>query len=399
MKVLMHDYTGHAFTAQLGRALAARGIETVYASFEGFETPKGRVTGGAGDPEQFRAVQVSIAGSFDKDNLIKRRQQQIEYARKAYELVLAEKPDVVMSSNSPVEVQDQLMKACRAVGAGFVFWVQDIHAEAIERILVKKNGFLGRLAGTYYRRKEADLLRRSDAVVVIAEAFRDVFASARWKLDVSDMAVIENWANIADLPQLPRDNDWARANMREGRRRIVYSGTLARKHNPDLLLELARHLDADVHLFSKGAGADYVRETAASEGLDNMIVRPWVSVDDLPAMLGGADILFAVIEADAGVFSVPSKVLSYLAAGRPILASIPPDNLAAINVQREGAGLIAAPDDSAALVAHAKKLLDDPPLRQTMGQAGRAYAERAFDIERIADQFETILRQAAQARR
>ena len=391
MKVLMHDYTGHAFTAQLARALARRGIETVYASFEGFETPKGRVAGGEGEPDGFRAVQLSISGRFDKDNLWRRRQQQIEYAKVAAELVRSEKPDVVMSSNSPIEVQDRLMAACRDTGAGFVFWVQDIHAEAIERVLKKKNGLAGRLAGAYYRRQEARLLRDSDAVVVIAEAFRDVFGSPRWGLDVSGMHVVENWANIADIPLLPRDNEWARQNMREGRRRIVYSGTLARKHNPDLLLELARNVDADVHLFSQGSGADHVSRAAQAEGLDNMIVRPWVSVDDLPSMLAGADILFAVIETDAGVFSVPSKVLSYLAAGRPILASIPEENLAAINVRREKAGLVAAPGDTAGLIAHARALLADEALRTDMGRAGRAYAARAFDIELIAERFERIL--------
>jgi colanic acid biosynthesis glycosyl transferase WcaI len=397
VKLLLHDYTGHAFTAQLGRALASGGIEVVYVSFKGFETPKGRVAGMAGDPASFRAVQVGISGQFDKDNLLRRHRQQLDYARRIRALVMSEKPYVVLSANAPIEVQEHLLAACRILGAAFVFWVQDIHAEAIERIIGKKNGALGWLAGAFYRRKEASVLRGSDGVVVIAEAFRDVLAGPRWRLDVSPMVTIENWAAIADMPMLPHDNAWARANMREGRRRVVYSGTLARKHNPGLLLELARNLDADVYLFSKGSGADAVQATAAMEGLDNVIVRPWVSVDDLPGMLAGADIVLAIIEADAGVFSVPSKVLSYLAAGKPILASIPQENLAAATVTRAGAGLVAVPGDTAALIQHARTLLEQPALRAKMGQAGRAYAEQAFKIELIAHRFEQVLRQASRA--
>lgn len=398
MRVLLHDYAGHAFTAQLARALASRGLEVLYVSFGGFESPKGRVERLDSDPFGFRARQLTLDRPIDKENLVRRWIQQHDYARAIAALVREEKPDVVLSS-APVEVQDAMIAACRSIGASFVFWVQDIHAEAIARILGKKLPLVGKLAGSYYRWKEAGTLSNSDGVVVIAEAFLDVFGSARWGLDVSDMKVIENWANIADVPVLPRDNDWTQDNMRAGRRRVVYSGTLARKHNPDLLLDLARNLDADIHLFSRGAGADYVREAASSEGLDNMIVRSWVSVEDLPSMLAGADILFAVIEADAGVFSVPSKVLSYLAAGKPILASIPTNNLAAINVTREGAGLIAAPGDTATLVANAKRLLEAPAERQAMGAAGRAYAEKAFDIEVIAGKFETILREARGALR
>ncbi|MDB5536871.1 MAG: hypothetical protein JWQ65_1746, partial [Devosia sp.] len=306
-----------------------------------------------------------------------------------------ERPDVVLSANAPIEVQEHLLTACRTLGAAFVFWVQDIHAEAIERIIGKKNDVLGRLVGAYYRRKEARVLRDSDGVVVIAEAFRDVLAGPRWGLDVSHMVVIENWANIADMPSLPRDNVWVQENMREGRHRVVYSGTLARKHNPGLLLELARKLDADVYLFSQGSGADLVRDAASAEGLDNVIVRPWVSVEDLPSMLAGADIALAIIEADAGVFSVPSKVLSYLAAGQPILASIPEQNLAAVTVAREGAGLVAAPGDIEALVQYARALLEQPELRARMGRAGRAYAEKAFDIDLISARFELILRNAS----
>ncbi|MDB5586551.1 MAG: glycosyltransferase family 4 protein [Devosia sp.] len=395
MKLLLHDYSGHAFTAQLGRALACRGIEVVYASFEGFATPKGRVAGMVGDPASFRAVQIGISEEFDKDNLLKRHRQQLEYARRIRALVLAERPDVVLSANAPIEVQEHLLTACRTLGAAFVFWVQDIHAEAIERIIGKKNDVLGRLVGAYYRRKEARVLRDSDGVVVIAEAFRDVLAGPRWGLDVSHMVVIENWANIADMPSLPRDNVWVQENMREGRHRVVYSGTLARKHNPGLLLELARKLDADVYLFSQGSGADLVRDAASAEGLDNVIVRPWVSVEDLPSMLAGADIALAIIEADAGVFSVPSKVLSYLAAGQPILASIPEQNLAAVTVAREGAGLVAAPGDIEALVQYARALLEQPELRARMGRAGRAYAEKAFDIDLISARFELILRNAS----
>lgn len=396
MKILLHDYAGHAFTAQLARALAMLGHAVIYASFGAFETPKGRTGPAAGDPATFRAIDIGISAPFNKDNLLKRWGQQIEYAKNVRQLVLKERPDVVMSSNSPVEVQDSLINACHTVGAGFVFWVQDIHAEAIERVLVKKNRWLGEIAGRYYRRKEAKILTRSEAVIVISDAFREVFSSPRWGMDVSQMRVIENWATLDDIPLLARNNDWAKANL-GARPRIIYSGTLARKHNPDLLLELARQCDADIYLFSQGSAAAYVGNRAKAEGLENLFVRPWVSVEDLPKMLASADILFAVIEDDAGVFSVPSKVLTYLAAGKPILASIPRENLSARNILREKAGFVSEPTDEAGLVANARALLANDDLRAQMGKNGRAFAERAFNIQKITAQFAAILENAASA--
>ena len=398
MKIIVHDFSGHAFTAQLARALAMRGHDVLYASFGGFQTPKGKTTRREGDPKTFRAKELVLPETFDKDNLFRRRRQQVAYAKAIAEVVRAERPDVVLSANAPLEVAQAMYRACRAVGSGYVFWVQDIYSEAIGRILAKKNAIVGRLAGAYYRSVEKSLLRQSDAVVVIAEEFRSVFRAAPWNLDVTRVNVIENWGIIADVPLLPRDNDWARVNMPGDRPRIVYSGTLARKHNPDLLLALARKLDAEVYVFSEGSAPAALAATAAAEGLGNLHVRPWVPVEDLPSMLAGADVLFALIEPDAGIFSVPSKVLSYLSAGRAILAAIPGQNLAARNVLREEAGLVSEPGDGAALVANARRLLDDAELRKQMGQNGRSYAERAFDIDAIADRFASLLATAGRPR-
>ncbi len=391
LKVLFHDYGGHAHTVRLARAMSAIGYAVSYVSFAGFSTPKGKVRAEGNDPTLFKATELNIAQPFDKDDLIKRMRQQNEYAKVLERFAASEAPDIVISSNSPLEVQEILLRFCRRTKAGFVFWCQDIHSEAISRILGKKNWLLGKGAGLFYRDKERRLLKQSNALVVIAEAFVDVLNAPPWSLGRTDIHVVENIAPLDEVPKFPRDNDWAVAHMRPGRKRIVYTGTLARKHNPELLLELARHVDADVHLFSQGSAPDYVRETGAAEGLDNLFVWPWASVEDLPKVLGSADILYAVIEPDAGVFSVPSKVLSYLAAGRTVLGSIPLDNLAAQTVLRADAGRMVAPEDVSGLIATARVLLLDDQVRERIGANGRAYAERTFDVDGVAARFATII--------
>jgi hypothetical protein len=58
----------------------------------------------------------------------------------------------------------------------------------------------------------------------------------------------------------------------------------------------------------------------------------------LAEVLATADVLVALLESSAGIFSVPSKVLAYLCAARPLLASMPKENLAARTIERAGAG-------------------------------------------------------------
>jgi glycosyltransferase involved in cell wall biosynthesis len=208
------------------------------------------------------------------------------------------------------------------------------------------------------------------------------------------ISVIENWAPLADMPIFPKDNDWAQSNGFIGRRNIVYAGTLGLKHNPGALLKLAREVDATITIFSQGPVIEALETSAQLEKLTNLQVKSWVAFSDLPKMLAAADIVCALIEPDAGIFSVPSKVLSYMAAGRPILAAIPAENLAARLIKREGAGLVVEPGNEHNFVEAAKLLLSSPEKRQEMSFNGRKFAEVAFDIEQIASRFEASFRQA-----
>jgi colanic acid biosynthesis glycosyl transferase WcaI len=111
-------------------------------------------------------------------------------------------------------------------------------------------------------------------------------------------------------------------------------------------------------------------------------------------VLATADVLVGLLEADAGSFSVPSKILSYLCVGRAILLAAPAENLAARMVAREQAGLVVAAGDQAGFIAAAMRLRDEPNWRRQLGDNGRAYAARRFDIGSVTTAFEAVLRSA-----
>jgi len=100
------------------------------------------------------------------------------------------------------------------------------------------------------------------------------------------------------------------------------------------------------------------------------------------------------LESDAAEFAVPSKVLSYLCAGRPQLLAAPGINLAASVVQRSASGIVVDPDHAEECIAGVKRLAVDEGLRSSLGENARRYAEREFDISAIAARFEDILARA-----
>jgi colanic acid biosynthesis glycosyl transferase WcaI len=393
MRIIVHDYAGHPFQVQLSRHLAARGHDVLHLYCGSTHTPQADLVRRNDDPASFAVRGISLSQRIPKTNFYRRYVLESDYARRLVAECERFGPEVVISANTPSLAQHRLAGWCTGRAVRLVSWVQDIYGLAAYRLLGRKLPVIGHLVGKYFIALDKSSARRSDSLVVITEDFRDVFAG--WGIDPNRVHVIHNWSPLESMPLRPRDNDWARQHGLGDRLRFVYSGTLAMKHNPALLLELAKMLGRDglgeLVVVSEGAGVAWLEREAAAGGVGSLRCLGFQPFEVLPDVLGSADVLVAILEADAGVFSVPSKVLSYLCAGRAVLLAVPPENLAAKIVVECGAGKVVAPADLAGFCRAARELIDSPPLRDECGRAARQYAETHFDIERITDRFESIL--------
>jgi colanic acid biosynthesis glycosyl transferase WcaI len=388
MRIAIHDYAGHPFQFELSRELARRGHKVRHFYFAEDIGPKGASAVTPSDPPTLSIEPISMGG-YSKTNLIKRRQGDIRYGKVAARAISAFSPDIILSGNTPVEAQQQLMSAASANRSAFVFWVQDFFGPATERLLGRRWMGLGRLVAHYYGQIEAELLRNSDGVVAITDDFKTQLD--RGRVDPEKVAVIPNWGALDSIPEQPKDNPWARDHDLADKFVFLYSGTLALKHNPSRLLALAKAFEHDpsvrVVLAASGVSVDQLKALPDDQKPDNLTFLPLQPIELFPQMLGAADVLVALLEADAGEFSVPSKVLSYLCAGRPTLLSAPGGNLASRVIEQAGAGLCVAADDEAAFLTAARRLRDDGVFRQTAAAAARAYAEANFDIGAVAERF------------
>jgi colanic acid biosynthesis glycosyl transferase WcaI len=79
-------------------------------------------------------------------------------------------------------------------------------------------------------------------------------------------------------------------------------------------------------VISEGHGAEWL--SSRSRAFPQLVLLSFQSAEDFHKALASADVLLAVLEPTAAKYSVPSKVLAYMTAGRPILAALPADNLA-----------------------------------------------------------------------
>lgn len=396
MRILLNDRPGHPFEVQLSRHLAQRGhiVQHCYGAF--FQSPRGNLQKTAVDSANLAIVGIQLGEPFAKYSFFKRIFQEIKYSQLLVEQIKAFQPDVVIFANTPSEAMSVVYWRFRHSNIRFIFWVQDMYGIAISKILSKRLPLIGRSVGQLYIGLDRYLLRQSEQIILITEDFRPLLAM--WHIDQAKTHVIPNWATLADLPLRPKDNAWAQTHNLADKFCFLYSGTLGMKHNPKLLLKLALCFQADetveIVVISEGLGADWLAEKRATLGLTNLTLLPYQPFSDLANVLGTADVLMAILEPDAGIFSVPSKVLSYLCAGRPLLLAVPQENLAAKIVAQTEAGLVVAPEDTAVFFQAADTLRQDKGLRERLGGNGRTYAETHFNIEKITDQFETIIQQA-----
>lgn len=398
MRIVIHDYAGHPFPVQLSRSLALRGHSVTHAFASQLLTPRGELKCLPDDPPrlEFRSVPMSPAYRRNKYSFIKRLGYERAYGDELIKLIDELRPDVILSGQTPSDPQWAFARAARKQDIPMVTWVQDFYSLAVDKLARKKLPFIGALAGWWYRRLDSRCFQTSAQIVAITGDFVPVLSA----LGVSSerITVIPNWAALEDISVEPRRNEWAIKHGLDDKFVFLYSGTLAMKHNPDLLLAVARRYKNDplvrVVVISEGPGADYLRIRKEAEQLSNLLLFPFQDFADMSRVLGSADVVMAILEKEAGVFSVPSKVLTYHAAGKPILAAIPPENLAARIITQQGSGLCVSPDEIAAFVHNAESLRDDESIRRAMGVHARSYAEREFDIQRITDRFEEVFAKA-----
>lgn len=392
MRLLLHDYAGHPFQAELSRRLAARGHDVMHAYFSADAGPKGRMSTQPGDAARLRFVPIDVAGEYSKTNFVKRRAGDISYGKALSRLIRDSAPDVVISGNTPTEAQDTVPAACSSVGAAFVYWCQDFYSIAASRLLEKRLPVVGHVVGAWYKHLDARQMRKADHVILITEAFRA--QTVAWNVAQERVSVIPNWGAIDEIPVSDGNNEWAREQGFDSEPVCLYTGTLAMKHDPRLLEAVAREGRADVVVVASGVGTEALATAKAEGGLERLHLLPLQPFERFAEVLGSADVLMAVIEREAGEFSVPSKVLSYLCAGKPIVLSAPKDNLAAQIIEASGAGSVVEPGDSSGFVAAVRRFLDDREVSAAAGLAGRAYAEAHFDLDHVADRFEAVLARA-----
>jgi glycosyltransferase involved in cell wall biosynthesis len=176
---------------------------------------------------------------------------------------------------------------------------------------------------------------------------------------------------------------------------VVFAGNIGIAQSIETVVEAAellrQHPALKFVLVGSGSRLEWVKERKASLGLDNLILAGRFPMEAMPQIFEHSSALLVSLR-DEEIFSytIPSKVQAYLAAGKPIIASLRGEGARVI--EEAGAGKACEPESANALVESILALMSlSPAERQQMGSAGQSYFNEHFDMDCQTERLVEIL--------
>jgi glycosyltransferase involved in cell wall biosynthesis len=295
---------------------------------------------------------------------------EVVYAWRAARQLIRLRPTVVIVVSPALLALVPAIMLRRLLGFRVGGIVQDLYGPALAEA-----GAGGQLLARTTAALEVALLRRLDGVVVIHDVFRARLVSDGIPRD--RIEVIPNWTHVSmpathDRREVRRLLGWA-----EDEFIALHAGNMGAKQGLEGLLDVARVAEAggsNVRVVLLGAGSRQRALKHYAEGISRVTLLDPLPAGRFETVLGAADCLLLHEKPGVVEMSVPSKLTTYFASGRPVVAATDPRSGAAALMTKSQAGLTVPAGDPAAILTAIERLAADPGSADAYGQNGRRYA-------------------------
>ncbi len=299
------------------------------------------------------------------------------------------KPDLILGVLPPIQAGAAARLLARRYNVPYVLWIQDLALEAAMSVGMMRDSFALRSA----RQLEQWAYAGAEKILVISEGFQETLA--RNGVAESKLAYLPNWAS-ADFFSFGASNGFRHSyGIADDALVVMHAGNMGVKQDLENVLhaahELRTHKEIEFIFVGDGSQKNGLMQYAQQTQLSNVRFLPLVPSDQVPAMMAAADILLLNQHPDMVEAVIPSKLLSYMAAARPIVIAAHPDSEASRQVHAAECGVWVDAHQPAALAQAVTQLARDADLRQRLGQHGRAFAEKNFARETLLCEYEKLL--------
>ena len=254
-----------------------------------------------------------------------------------------------------------------------VYNLQDIFPDSlVNNGLAKKGGLLWKIG----RVIEDFTYRNADKIIVISEDFKkNIMAKG---VPEEKIEVIYNWVDQNAVVDIPREENklFDKYNLDRSKFYITYNGNIGLSQNMDMLLEVAKALEAndDIHFVLVGNGAylDEVKHIVEERHIGNVHLLPFQPYEDISHMFSLGDASLVISKPGVGANSVPSKTWSIMSASRPVLANFDENELKTI-IENNHCGIFTKAGDKDAFKESILTLYNHRELCKEYGHNGRKF--------------------------
>jgi glycosyltransferase involved in cell wall biosynthesis len=306
--------------------------------------------------------------------------------------------DVIYANTWPIVASGIAVLIARVRKTPVVVSIQDVYPESmISQRRIGPDGAMARLM----RWADALVARACKEVIVISEAFASIYRADRG-VAPDRLHVVPNWVDGDSIH--PNDNCAVKLRERYGIPSsafvVVYGGNIGAAAYVETVVECFRHLkhESNLYLLVAGEGSNLAAcQTLARDfgGERILFHTPWL-LEETSAVLGAADLLILPTRDLQSRASVPSKVISYMLAARPIIAlALSGTELANLIVQ-SGCGWVIEPESPVELALKLEQIAALPAAdRMRLGEAGRSFALKTLTRDVCLPKVIDILESAA----
>ncbi len=328
-------------------------------------------------------------------NPVKRAANFLSFALSATILgpFLVPRVDVMHVIHPPITVGLPAWILSRILNIPFTLEINDMWPENLRSTGMVRNESALRLVGSLARW----VYKRAKMIRVVSPGFR--LNLLEKGVPERKIAVISHWVDTEFYRPLPPDPIVQKQLGMTDRFNILYAGTIGLAQGMEAVLAAAELLKSHdrIQFVLAGDGVEQSRLAAESRrrGLNNVKFLGGLPGSQMPSLYGSADALLLHLKDDPLYeITIPHKLFTYLAAGKPVIAGVRGD--AADIVRSSDSGIVCAPGNHAELASAALRLYEMESVdRDRLGKNGLQVATDLFSRERMMLDLSRILEVAA----
>lgn len=268
--------------------------------------------------------------------------------------------------------------------ARFLLNVQDIFPQNAVDLGVLKNRFIIK----FFELIEKYSYRFSD-LIFVHSTNNMLFLKNKKALCENKIMILHNWIDIKPYATVSNDDFYRRKYGLEDKLIFLFAGVIGPSQGLELLIEVAglirKREDVCFLLVGDGMEKDGLLTETKRRSLTNIIFKDFVSKEEYPRLLAGADVGLVSLSSKNRTPVVPGKILGYMAASKPVLAFLNRESDAHEIIRDAQCGYSAFSDDLNMSVEACKKMIMEKNNHKNIGRNGSEYVKKNFEREKCLD--------------